>query len=264
VFVVAILELAGALEDEAAALAADLGSTAYEVRLILAAGTPSVVLQTAEKERAVALLGRIRARQHGAAACDDAAVVSSADMKAMRDFTLGADALIDSEGDPMAYDDLLALVPAVHKKRTETQTESRSQKFSPFAAMASGGLVMRRESVTTTRERTDEREHVLYMYRRGGGLPWILREQGSRYTGLGAELGRTQRENFLTTIKTLRARAPWAAYDERLLTIRRVPERSEISGGASNRVVVDSSVRGTDLLAHFVALWAARQSQPHR
>jgi hypothetical protein len=39
------------VEDEAVALGADLGSTAYETRLVLAAGTPAVVLQTADKER---------------------------------------------------------------------------------------------------------------------------------------------------------------------------------------------------------------------
>ena len=50
-YVVAILELATSVEAEAAALAADLGSTAYEQRLHLVAGLPAVVLTTADPAR---------------------------------------------------------------------------------------------------------------------------------------------------------------------------------------------------------------------
>ncbi|HEY6461657.1 MAG TPA: hypothetical protein VIY73_15925, partial [Polyangiaceae bacterium] len=83
-YVVAIAELKGSIEDEAPNLAEDLGATAYDARLLLAAGAPIVAKTTPDREAALELLARLRARGHGAVACDTSAVVSSADMVAMR------------------------------------------------------------------------------------------------------------------------------------------------------------------------------------
>src|SRR5262245_29712091 len=55
-FVVALIDIAGPLEQEAVMLASDLGTTMYEERLRLAAGTPAVVLATPDERRAHELL----------------------------------------------------------------------------------------------------------------------------------------------------------------------------------------------------------------
>ena len=52
-FVVAITQLALSIEDESKALAADLGNTAYETRLILNGGLPAIVLQSPQREWAI-------------------------------------------------------------------------------------------------------------------------------------------------------------------------------------------------------------------
>src|SRR5271168_1654720 len=88
-YVVAIAELNAPIEMEAAALASDLGVTPYEARLVLAPGLPAVVRKTVDKSRALDLLGRLRARGHGAIACDASAVVGADDMVSMRRFRLG-------------------------------------------------------------------------------------------------------------------------------------------------------------------------------
>jgi len=76
---------------------------------------------------------------------------------------------------------------------------------------------------------------VLYLFRKSGATPWILREQGTHYEALGARLAPTAAPNFVTTVAELRARAPQACYDERLVA-RRTASPTEL-----------------DLLAHLVA-----------
>ena len=64
-YIVALMELRTPIEAEAAALAAHLGTTAYEERLRLNAGLPAVVLRTVDKKAATDLLASIRARERG-------------------------------------------------------------------------------------------------------------------------------------------------------------------------------------------------------
>ncbi len=258
-FVVALTELRGTLEDEAAALARDLGCTAYDARLLLAPGVPAIVRRTPDREPAVELLGRIRARGHGAVACDQAAVVSSDAMTSMRRFRLGPDAItLDDVPDAnLPYDDVVALVPAVHRSRTDTETVTREKKLSIGRAIMTSGLSM---SKTVTREAhnsVEEREGVLYVFRRSGATPWILREHGTVWVGHGQPLARSAAENYRIALTTLRSRAPGAAFDDRLVT-RRAPERAALSGGPATTAIKTSSESGTDLLAHLLALSLAR------
>src|SRR6185503_5112979 len=120
VYVVAITELATPVEQEAAALAADLGTTPYEERLNLASGLPAVVLTAADRARALALLKALRARGHGAVAIDAAVVVSSEAMVSMRRFGLEEGALT-AEGERLPHGEILALIRAMHRTRTETR-----------------------------------------------------------------------------------------------------------------------------------------------
>jgi hypothetical protein len=240
--VVAIAELSGPIESAVSALAVELGTTAYELRLTLGGGFPAVVLATSDGDRATAVARAIAARGHRAFACDRAQVVSSARMTVFRDFQLGAAGVIPGPGSPevLPYGDIVALLRAAHRSTTETTTEIKEKKLRPGMALATGGLVMTK---TTTREvtsRSEDREQVLYLFRRSGSPPWILREKAGRYAGLGAELGRTTLENFAATVKKLRALAPGAAYDERLQGAR--PIRGVAEGADA-----------VDLLAHLLA-----------
>ena len=62
---------------------------AYDARLLLAPGTPTILRRAPESEAALDLLSRVRARGHGAVACDLSAVVSSDAMTSMKRFRLG-------------------------------------------------------------------------------------------------------------------------------------------------------------------------------
>jgi hypothetical protein len=104
----------------------------------------------------------------------------------------------------------------------------------------------------------EERESVLYLFCRGDPRPWLLREGGTSYAGLGPRLLPTQRENFLTMTELLRAAAPQATYDDRLLTLRRFPDRVHGRAEEGPGKVVASSTGGVDLAAHLVAMWRSR------
>jgi hypothetical protein len=59
-YVVAIMALGTTVEAEAQALAADLGTTAYEGRLKLVAGVPAIVLATTDIDAAQLLVGKLK------------------------------------------------------------------------------------------------------------------------------------------------------------------------------------------------------------
>jgi hypothetical protein len=216
------------------------------------------VLSTQDRERAVALLAKIRARGHDAMACDGAAVVASGAMIPMRAFTLGdVSVTLDDRPDELPYDDILALLRASHRKQIEQTSETKEKKLNPGMALATGGLVMTKTVTKQSTAQTEEREQVLYAFRKSGQTPWLLRETGARYRG--PAIAPTSLENFTRTVAKLRERAPGAAYDERLMQTRKVAERtvrSSVGGVETAQTTVDG---GVDLAAHLLALGAARK-----
>ncbi len=271
VYVVALAELATPIEAEAAALAQDLGTTAYEERLKLAAGLPAIVLTSAEEAPARSLVARLRARRHGVVSCDAGAVVASHAMVALRRFSFEPEALVKSEVTPevapelpgarLPYADVLGIFRGLHQTRTETRVDATKKEFSAGRALLTGGLVMRKSVSREEKAVVQEREQVCYLFRRSGETPWILRERGTQYAGLGAALGPSSAQNFVATMARLRELAPGAVYDERLMSPRNAPSRPIRSGAGSAEKVGVSSVDGVDLIAHLMALWAGGQGR---
>lgn len=256
VFVVAILELVGTVDAEAAPLAADLGATVYEARLALSAPPPTVVLTTPDRARATVLLASIRARGHGAVACDAAAVTASDAMTSLRRFRFDDDALVTDAGERLPFGDVLVLVLAQHRVHVDRRTEHSEKRFDMTRAIVSGGLVVRKAVTTSTHTTADERERVLYLFCRDGA-PWVLRENDASYAALG-RVAPTVRENFDATVALLRARAQHAPFDARLLATRRVPEALRSSGDPRAQTLTTSTASGMDLLAHLLAMWLAK------
>jgi hypothetical protein len=241
-FLVAIAELRGSLDAAVSPLAADLNTTPYELRLLLNAGFPAVVLSTIDEGLARSALLAIETRGHTAVSCDRRSVSMSHGMTRPSSFTFTATALTSDENgsELLPFDDLGAILRATQRETTETTEEIKERKLRPVMAVATGGLVMSKNTTREVVKRAETREQVLYLFRRSGAPPWLLRERGTRYGGLGKDLGPTSFANFQTTIKKLRERAPGAAYDERLMNGR--PIRGVTVGADA-----------TDLLAHLLA-----------
>jgi len=264
-FVVGIAALATSVDVEIPLLAADLGITPYEARLYLLPGLPAIALLTPEKSRALDLLGRLRARGHDALAFDASAVVTSQDMCAVRRFRFDDDAL-ENETPAirrLPYASVLVTLRATHHTRVETTTEEKSRKFSAGRALLTGGLVMTKSTTTSSTTRNESRQEVLYIFRNDNEPPWLLRESGAKYDRLGEHMAATEHANFLNTVSLLRARAPHAIADDRLVG-RKVPERIAqvaVQSMARGRTIETSSEAGMDLLAHLLAMWHAKRSR---
>jgi hypothetical protein len=264
-FVVGIAAFARSIDEEVPALASDLGLSAYDTRQILAPGLPAVVLITAEKARALELLGRLRRRGHDVLAFDASAVVSSAEMVSSRRFHFEADALIadDPPEQRLPYADITVLARATHQTNVESTTTLKKKSFSMGRALLTGGLVMRKTKETSTTTRTEDRENVLYLFRRSGSTPWLLREHGTRHDGLGDRMAPTEHANFITMVELIRSHASGAVYDDRLVN-RKVPDRIAQSAAqlsTHERRFETNAEAGMDLLVHLLAMWLTGRSR---
>ena len=220
--VVALTSLATSIDVEAKALATDLGATPYETRMKLAPGLPAIVLSTTDPDAANRLATQLRARKHRASVCRVAAVVAAGAMVSMRNFQLDDDGL-DTGVDQLPWSDLSAIVHARTPQQTDHHETVKEKKFDIGRAVLSGGLVM---SKTVKREVTthaEVSEHVLYLFRASGETPWLMREHGTNYSGLGTALDPTSLRNFTTAIAQFRKRAPNARFDDTLVR-RSVPD----------------------------------------
>lgn len=240
--VVAITELRASDNAALGGLATELGTTLYELRLLLNAGLPAVVLATVEEDKAAAALSCVRRHGHRAIGLDRREVTPNASMTALRDFRFDPEGLAPAmtSSELLPYSDVLAILRATHRTTVETKKEIKERKLRPGMAIATGGLVMTKTTKREVTSKTEERQQVVYLFRASAAPPWIFREHEARYGGLGADLRPTSLENFATTIRRLRSHAPQAVYDERLVNARPV------------RGVADG-LDAADLLAHLIA-----------
>jgi hypothetical protein len=217
---VAICALGASGDEEARALAGDLGGVAYEMRLKLAQPPPVVVLRTGDQAAALDLLRKLRARGHDAIALDEDAVPQPS---LVRSFRFGDAALERDEG-VLPYGDMLTLIRAALTVHTETVERVTERKLRVGATLATGGIPMMKKVTREEKHVAHDRQDLLYVYPAGGGTPWLVTERGTVYASL-SDVAPTQRENFLRVVSELRARAPSATYDERLLALRNVDDR---------------------------------------
>ena len=231
-YLVAILGLATSVEDAARALAAELATTAYEERMKLAAGVPAVVLASSDESRARALAGQLARAGHAVHVCATSDIVAASAMISMRRFQIAEHGLVAGDA-RLAWSDVRVLVRAKHRHASETASTRTEKKLSLGRAIATAGLSVRKTVHTDVVTRAEHPEQVLYVFH-AGGVPWLLREHGTHYAGLGAGVGPSAAGNFALAVTRLRAGAPHARFDERLVTRMAPPDE-------------------IDLLAHLVA-----------
>jgi hypothetical protein len=152
-----------------------------------------------------------------------------------------------------------ALVRANHVTRTEDTVVEKSRKISIGRAALTGGLLATKTTTTESRRVTNERESVLYVFR-GDGAPWLLASTQMRYDGLAHDMKISKMENFEVLIRTLRERAPSAAFDARLLAVR---ANTTVVAASPNHLSASSSAT-LDVLAHIVAISLSRAARPYR
>ena len=175
--IVAIGELRGTVDDAIRPLASDLGTTPYELRLTLNAGFPAVVLVTVDETLARVAVAAITRHGHAPIVCNRGDVVQSSRMTLLRSFKFAAGGLAahTASDEELPYEDIAVMLRAMHRTTTETTETVKERKLRPVMAIASGGLVMSKTTTRTVTSKLAQNEQVLYIFRRSGGPPWLLR-----------------------------------------------------------------------------------------
>jgi len=249
--VVAVTRWGSPLQEELPELAARLGMVAYDLRLRLAGGLPAVFAQVEEMTEAAGHVEFLRARGHGAVACDVAVVPGGEDQIVPVDFEPTATALrgTDTRGHrfQLPYTEIVAMVHAACVTSAEHSVTTQEKKFALGRAVLSGGIVVRKKVDRVDKTVTQEQEQMIYMFCRSHPAPYVWKELTLRYQGLGDQHQLTTMQNFATLSKRLRTLAPHAFHDERLLTHKRRADILVLAGSARDRRLETSNARENDL-----------------
>jgi hypothetical protein len=250
------------VDAEAAALAPMFGVSSYDVRMWLTGVLPRIVRETGDAASAADVVAKLRARGHGALACDTRDVVPGGEMVHMHRFALRDREIVanDDVFERLPYDAIAAVVVVALRTDVVRRTPDRA----PATARRGPPTVVRQQATI---------EHVLdrvaYLFpRRAPGAepprPWMLHEREAQYLGLGAEMQATQRANFLRSIAILRERAPGAIFDDRFVASpRAVAQVVQVRGGET--AAPELSDQGVDVLVHVLATWlTATRGGPYR
>ncbi len=253
-FAVGLVTLATSTEEEAPALAGDLGMTAYDARLLLARGVPCIVLRSSEKDRAVTVLKRLRARGHQAVAFDTGAVTARSQMTRPRALRFESGGLC-AEAGQLPYDEVVVLIHGTRPTRDETVHTTTHRQFDLKGAVVTGGLKLTKKVTKQHSLVIEDREQFLLVYPRPPSPPWTLEESALHYHCLGAEMTTNRMENLRKVVDRVRQLAPHAQFDDSLLRFAK----------AGHDKLGEQAI---DEQAHLIALCAAKgllaHSEHHR
>ena len=229
---------------------------AYDLRLRLAGGLPVVFAQLEDGMEAAGHVEFLRARGHGAVACDAEAIPGPEDQLVPVDFELTATALrgISTRGRrfELPYTEILAMVHVACVTSAEHSVTMQEKKFAPGRAVLSGGMVLRKKVNRVDKTVVQDQEQMIYMFCRSHAAPYVWKELTLRYEGLGDQRQLATAQNFATLSKRLRTLAPHAFYDQRLLTHKRRADISVFAGSARERRLETSNARENDLAAFLL------------
>lgn len=256
-FVTAVTRWGQPLEVELPHLAQELGEQAYDLRLKLGGQLPAYVYRGPDLARAQDVLAILQRRGHGAVACDLHSVQSSETMLTPRGVHIEREWVAVERGatqDTLRYDDLLAVIHAMETAGVDGLEKTSERKVSLGRAALSGGLLWTKSTSGEKKIQSRDAEPVLYLIRRSGQDPILVRQHSIRLSGLFGPTPPTSVEGFQTLVAQLRQRAPDALYDNRLLVSKR---KATIAGYAVNATTTTTSLSNAsenDMAAHLIAL----------
>ncbi|WP_248344535.1 hypothetical protein [Anaeromyxobacter paludicola] len=233
-------------EDAARAVAAATGVTLAEGRMRLAPEPPALVTRAEEgpAESLVAALTRCGV----AALAVDAAVPTDADRVVADRFSLESAGLsvrpAFGEDAFLPWPEVLAILRGLRASRTQVERDQATRSFSVGLAVATGGLRMTRQTEKTVRSSEETAEQVILVYARDGRC-FLVSEHRLDVSCLGPGLHPSSAANMAEVARLLRARAPAAFHDDRLLRLGRRP-LPFVAGGESRSTLGTTTVTRTD------------------
>ncbi len=219
--IVVLLSWPSPVEDSAALLARHASLSLYEARTRLAADAPRVGAAYADRATADALAAELGAHGFAVAVLDARAIEHDEDRDMIASLAFGPDALDvtlrDGRTRTVRYDALARILQGARLSTASVTEETKSKTFSAGRALLSGGLIMRKETVTSTTRTAETREAFVYLYEAGARPALAMYERRTHYGFLGAQLQASAAANFATVLALLRQHAPDARLDQRLM-----------------------------------------------
>lgn len=244
------------LEGELPLVSQITGLAPYEARLRMLGSPPVVLARRMALEDAQRWLAVLRERGHGAVAVDERMLprpeqsVLPSEIELRGDAFVGIDRLGRKYAVPFA--EVLALVRAVEVVEQIRTHEKVDKKLALGRAVMTGGLLRNKEVRSAATDVHTDAERTLYLFRRAGPDPMVLREHELRYGGLGSLRGRTEHESFDRLAAWLQQNTPSAIHDDRLCAHKRRATLQAVSGTAKDQVAVSSSAQETALAAFLL------------
>jgi hypothetical protein len=256
-YLVAITRLdGGGLPQQLPELASAMGLSPYDARLRLSAPPPVIVARACERKAAEALLAWLRARGHGAVACDVATLPSAEHGVIARAFELRASELLvtDVRGAActLPHAQIIGLMRAAEVSEEVETVEATSKKLALGRAVLTGGVVRSKKVKTVETHTSSDRQDALYAFRSTGPEPIVFRERELQYQGLGAQRASTHRQNFNMLVDCLRNAAPAAVFDDRLLAGKRRLDLANVQSAPGSRVITSSNSLANQLAAYLL------------
>lgn len=245
------------------ALSAALGIAAVDARQRVAPEAPTPLARLAD-ERAAEIAASLRAA--GVAVVDvPADGGASGAALDVRTIALGERgvSLAPRAGAPLdlPFGDLAVVLRAASAERTAVETTSTTKQLAVGRALLSGGLMMRKATTVTSKTVEEATEQSLFIASRGGHVA-VIREHGADFSSLGAAMQVSRVANMTHLAATLRARAPSALHDDRLLRLGRraspmIGGELSLSGTAASARATTSSASALVVLVEAVRVGVA-------
>jgi hypothetical protein len=205
------------------AVARVLGITLAEANMWLSAEAPALLTSLPDDD-AERLAQALRAEKLAALTCP--LPVPSEGRLTARTLSLEPDAVTfeDRQGAQLRipYRELTAILRGQQMVRTENATTQKVKQFSVTRAVITQGLSFSKTTERTVRSQAEEVTHFVRVYSASGA--WAAVEDNQMaFACLGPELQSTKLGNINKVVQLLRARAPQAVFDDRLLRLGRRP-----------------------------------------
>lgn len=208
-------------EDPAslARAAAITGLAPADTARLLTGTLPRVLLRGAPE--GVRLAAELEAVGFGAFAAEPSAIPTDRDRLVARNLTFSPEGFValDGRGQPQACPAtaIAAFLRGVRQVESSETVKTTERKLDLGKALLTSGLMITKKVETTSERRTSSREPFLLVQRNDGQPAIMLYEQRLNYQGLGPSLQPSRTANFLALLERLRALAPTAPLDDRIL-----------------------------------------------
>jgi hypothetical protein len=251
VYLVALTELRGDLDQEAGPLAALLSLSPYDVKARLSGPLPKILAQIGDEGTARAIQRGLAARGHGAVVCDPRTVARPEERVRMHRFTIEDQYLWanDREGERLSWSDIGAVIIALVRSPV-----ARTKEEIEYPVVPSRTPQTVKHDVTKT-EHTSVHTGYLFPHRRASGQrPWVIEETTAQFLSLGARMQPTRRANFLTTLGSIRRLAPQAIVDDRFVAYPLTSTGLLRVRGSEQAPAMSPSI-DVDATIHILARW---------